>query len=276
MMAQRSSLLNAFAGIPHLLMLGVVTALLVSTGSTLAEQPKGTYSRKASFGAVLVSRDDLIDLFSKTYRIISAANQGAKADPIVSFEVGDGVTTLTLNNFPDHSVRFPTVVSYQASLLYFDRHGTPISKVAVRLRDFSREIEIAGADSEQVELLFAFLSQELSRHTTLLSGPLCRFIASWLGATLFVFMGLGVIPTNLGPNGRGVLLLLAVILALFLPLLPVAEVWLPGTAIYTGDASFVVRNAAWISFLGVLMTPLLTAIAMWYARHLATRSSGER
>ena len=38
-------------------------------------------------------------------------------------------------------------------------------------------------------------------------------------------------------------------------LLPWAE-WLPGLAVYRGDASFVVRNAAIISFLGLVVTLL--------------------
>ena len=79
-----------------------------------------------------------------------------------------------------------------------------------------------------------------------------------IGAGLLIIVGFMLVASagnavTLTPSVRLALALTGLILSLSVWLLPWEE-WFPGSAVYRDDASFLVRHAALISFLGLLAT----------------------
>ena len=139
-----------------------------------------------------------------------------------------------------------TYVSYQ----YRNRTGV-ISSISVGLLDSFRTLEMSGRSRDQVEAAASVASSIISQSETTVGGLFQRVIA---GSVLLVVGSILLIA----PFRRALWPSLALKLAgLFFSLsvwtLPWRG-WFPGSAVYRDDASFFVRHAALISFLGFLVT----------------------
>ena len=142
-----------------------------------------------------------------------------------------------------------TSVSYR----YLNRLGV-ISSIDIRFNDIRRELEISGRSRDQVEAAANLAGMIISQSETTLGGLMHRVI----GAGLLIIVGFMLVASagnavTLTPSVRLALALTGLIFSLSVWLLPWEE-WFPGSAVYRGDALFLVRHAALISFLGLLVT----------------------
>ena len=150
-----------------------------------------------------------------------------------------------------------TSVYYQ----YHNRTGV-ISSINVRLLDSSRTVEISGRSRDQVEAAASVAITIISQAEAIFGGSTQRSFGGFLLLVGSLILNVG--SWNLfWPAGRislaawltGPILILSMRLTgLFLAFsiwLPWGE-WFPGTAVYRDDASFLVRHAALISFLGFI------------------------
>ena len=139
-----------------------------------------------------------------------------------------------------------TSVSYE----YRNRTGG-ISSI-LRLSDVSRTLNITGRSRDQVEAAASVASSIISQSQTTVGGSFQRSILK------AVLLSVGIILVWMPGKFAfrliwGALQLVGFVLALSVWVLP-WEDWFPGSAVYRGDASFFVRHAALISFLGFLAT----------------------
>jgi len=175
----------------------------------------------------------------------------------------------------EEELRISLAVVYRVSFSY-DARGAPISSAVVDLNDWSRSVEIEGADPAQVDALFALLSQEVSGHSTWFGGTGFRFLIMlclWVTGTAFINLtfskGNLVFPA---PHVRPFVVVGLLILGLLFLIEPVGSRWFPGTVVWASHPSFWGRHSALISFIGAL----LGMVAILQAAYLARRSRQPR
>ena len=150
-----------------------------------------------------------------------------------------------------------TSVYYQ----YHNRTGV-ISSINVQLWDTNRTVEISGRSRDQVEAAASVASTIISQAETILGGSTQRIFGGFflLFGGLILNVGSLILSRSAGRISlapqltRPIVTLPMQLTGLILTLsiwLPWEE-WLPGTAVYRDDASFLVRHAALISFLGFI------------------------
>ena len=162
--------------------------------------------------------------------------------------------------------RVATSVSYR----YHNRAGV-ISSITLRFSDSYRTLEVSGRSQDQVEAVANLADTIVVEATTLFGGYEQRSLGGFLLfgiamtlVNLHWFVPNLKLPIHLALMATGCLCLVSVWL------LPWDE-WFPGLAVYRGDASFFVRNAAIISFLGLVATLL----SLFWGVASAIRSSGK-
>lgn len=215
------------------------------------------YSKKTRIGAIRFSQSDLLEILRKVGEVVDSANASYKSyygpsrtlsvgTEEVSIEIGGELTLERLRVAPQVAHRI---------FYWYRNEGAPISKVWFMFDDFSRAVEIEGGSPEQVDALFALLEKELGAYITWFSGPLFRFIlmvAFFLLGWIMLSLPARRTVTRLSANLAGLLfMILAPVLMFF------GVDWFPGVAVYAGEPSFLARNNPLISFLGLLLAPIL-------------------
>ncbi len=212
------------------------------------------FSTKREFGPVRFSQEQLLELVGRLR--VFAEQQGSTPaesdDTRQTLSLSDGQTTLRISEeISMETLGSAPPVATSFSYEYRNRIGV-ISSITIRLWDTSRTLEISGRSRDQVEATASLASTIITQAQTTVGGSLQR--AMW-GFFLIAF-GLILIFVPDGFAFRPIFLALKLtgtVLTLSVWLLPWEE-WFPGSAIYRGDASFLVRHAALISFLGFLAT----------------------
>lgn len=127
-------------------------------------------------------------------------------------------------------------------------------------------MEVTGTDHNQVDSLFTVLKDKLEYHTTWFGGirtriPLCAFVG--LGFFVIALVPQGVVRIGFNRGTLAISLGYATLLGWWL--LPL-ERWLPGFAVYSGDASFIIRNTAYITFAGLIATLIIPLIGFYWKK----------
>ena len=218
------------------------------------------FSTERRFGPVRLSQEELLELVD---RLRSFAEQqgptpAASDDAIQILSLSDGQSTLRIGQSTlriSEEISMETLgsappVATSVSYEYRNRTGV-ISSIRLRLSDASRTLDITGRSRDQVEAAASVASSIISQSQTTAGGRFQRsiwgFVLIAVGLTLVWMSGLSAFRPILGA-----LQLAGLVLTLSVWVLP-WEDWFPGSAVYRDDASFFVRHAALISFLGFLL-----------------------
>ena len=239
---------------------------------------KEMFSTKREFGPVRFSQEQLLELVDRLR--VFAKQQGSPPaesdDASQTLSLSDGQTTLRISEeisveTVDAAPPVATSVYYQ----YLNRTGV-ISSINIRLWDTSRTVEISGRSRDQVEAAASVASTIISQAETIVGGSTQR---GWGGFFLIVVglilsVGSGLILFLAPQLTRPILILsiqltgLIFTLSIWLPW----EEWLPGTAVYRDDASFLVRHTALLTFLGFIASIVAIFLsAVGIARELKAR-----
>jgi hypothetical protein len=231
----------------------VCLALLLMIGAGVSPAAE-RYERSVKIAPVRLSHADLMRLVGTLRSLTDTANNGAKTELPGSetLDLSGGDLTLSLETgFSLSDLRRAPATS--SSVRYsFTRLNAPIARVDLELLDFERTLRVQGAAPDQVDAMVAAFALQIAESTTMFGGLSFR---SWAGALLWIF---GFILINVPLLDRlaarrsifwfvGGAVLLSVWFAPW-------STWFPGTAVYPTEASFIVRNAASISFFGALLT----------------------
>jgi hypothetical protein len=122
---------------------------------------------------------------------------------------------------------------------------------------------VQGAAADQVDAIIAAFESQFADFATNLGGPTFRTIAGFAGFFCLMLLLLSAVASIVGESTdkrwslvSGIGPALAIIALNYLPW----DRWFPGTAVYAGDASFIVRNGALIGFLGTVVGVVSIAI----------------
>jgi hypothetical protein len=226
------------------------------------------YTQSTTFSTVRLSYADLADLAVRLHDLVAQANVAAKcASASEDLTVGDGSSSVELSGaFSQSSFRGAPAVAYTATYSY-RCYEAPISAVTLSLADFRRELTVSGRSRDQVAALSAVGSELVRQHESGVGGLRVRYIgacALLLLASVIASSGsylpyrtLKVVSWTAGP-----------LLSLSVWVFP-WDRWLPGAAFYAGDAAFLVRHAALVSFCGAVLTIITFVISMRLSRRPA-------
>lgn len=249
----RKSARNAL--IASLLMIGLAFA---SAGAE--------FSRTETFSPIRLTYDDMAVMIGRIHQFVTTANASVHSDNRYreDMTIRGKLSQVRLEgDFSISGFAGAPEEAYSVRYLY-SRDTAPISGVDIDLGDYRREVTVEGSSSDQVAALLSLLSEDLHSRETYLGGALFRIIC---GAILFglAIVAPGVSPTTQTKVTRIALLITAALVAGAVWVLP-WERWFPGTAVYSANASFLVRNSALISFIGTvagliaLLSPLFRTI----------------
>jgi hypothetical protein len=266
---------------PKYLFISLLYCLLISL-SLSSTYAQGTYSKKREFSAVSLSYDELKSIVNKVRTVIDSANSfDNKADSDIKFvserlSIDDGQTVITLSDVKDFGrVSNLPLVAYKVSY-YYRQPNKPISEVQFNLADYGRDLTIEGIVPEQVDALFALIGNELESRTTLWGGITARLVSVSVGYILLLciiarlafkrvevsWSGIHAFPRPNAPFWYVLLMLLFIASIVIIPWSISFTHFLPGFAIYSGDASFIVRNNALFGFLGLIIAPILFVLEL--------------
>jgi uncharacterized membrane protein len=157
-------------------------------------------------------------------------------------------------------------VAYGFSYGYFYPKGK-ISQVNLDFWDVGRRISIEGTESNQIDALFSMLKETIESKESLFGGPDFRnvlFLVLLMFFTWLVTVGFHR-SIKIGLKR----LILAFCILSGLGILYLKFNLFPGTAIYSGDASFIVRYSAYIGFLGLVFTTGLSLLLYYLSKKKA-------
>jgi hypothetical protein len=223
-------------------------------------------TRTTEYSALRLSYDDLSKTVIAIHHLVQKANEDVDCGgALESLEVDNGVSGITTSeDFSPAALSGAPETAYRAEY-YFSCWGqAPISKVTLWLWDTSRTLTVTGRSAEQVQALSSFVTGNLSQFESVWGGLGFREVGSIL---LVLIAWLPIMGARQGEIGRHFLLLVGFGLAVSLALgvCPWSK-WFPGTAVYSGSASFFVRNEPIISFSSVIVTLVTSGLGMWDAK----------
>ena len=217
------------------------------------------FSTEREFGPVRFSQEQLLELVDRLQVFAErlGSTTGESDDVSQTLSLSDGQSTLVISEaISVETLGSAPPVATSVSYRYLNRLGV-IRSIDVRFNDARRVLEISGRSRDQVEAAANLAGMIIRQSETTLGGLTHRTLLGGLllavGFMLVASAGNVVIDLTLTPPVRRALALTGLMLSLSVWLLPWEE-WVLGTVIYRGDASFLVRHAALISFLGFLAT----------------------
>ena len=209
------------------------------------------FSTEREFGPVRFSQEQLLELVNRL-RVL-AEQQGSTSaesdDASQTLSLSDGRSTLRISEeISMETLGSAPPVATSVSYEYRNRIGV-ISSITIRLWDTGRILKISGRSRDQVETAASVASTLISQAQTTVGGYFQR--SMW--GFFLIAVGLTLSFVKVSGQTPWILKLAGIVFTLSVWLLPWEE-WFPGSAVYRDDASFLVRNAALISFLGFLAT----------------------
>ncbi len=191
-----------------------------------------------------MSYDDLSRIVTKARQLIATAN--AAVDKKEEHELlleGDGASLQLSNDFSRAAFAGAPPVSYSVEYSYGNWAGSPICCVELHLSDVDRHLNVSGASQEQVDAVFTAIHAELRSREGGLGGMAFRITGGG------ILLSIGLVLSLLSvvyPKVRLKLSALGLVITAMVFLVPWRSLF-AGTAVYAGDASFVVRNGPEIS-----------------------------
>jgi len=216
-----------------------------------------THAREFEVSPVSMSYEELAALIAGTHDIIEKANAGVPQDqylhPIVSLSVAAGEDSVKTSDWtPITAEKALPPIAREVRFLYHWDSASPIAEVSVSLTDGARVVNVEGTDSAQVAALAEYLRNSLGTSATLLGGLRIRMPAFYGLMLLFILLSFVLSSRAAVP-----LKVVGAVLPISIPFIAFGlpwEVWLPGTAVVSGSASWVDRHANLLTVLGFFLS----------------------
>jgi hypothetical protein len=237
-------------------MLSVQSAivLLVAALFSVPAYAQINYSKTTDVSPLRISFAQLQDVLGKAALLMKSADTSNPIDyEQMELRAGELSVKMTGHVLEATGVKIPNVIdkfSYNAST----RDPAPISRLQLSFSDDFRTLSVEGQTPEQVDAVFAVVSDDLSKMSSSFGGRNFRSF----GVLLFPVLasGLVIVIFYWFESRRPILflpvsLIIALLAALiFLPF----NVWLAGFSAVQGDAAFLVRYGPEITFAGFLLS----------------------
>lgn len=231
-----------------------------------------------------LSQQDLIKILQKIHNLASSANKDIDSDRVeenLSLS-GSGVTIKQKGEpqiiSPMAGMDVANSVDYDYSC--YIKSGAPISKVNLRLYSFGRQVSIGGTSQEQVEAIAADIRQSFDRYVNWFGGTFANILMIVAADLFFIFFGMMVINFLERKYGPGpywkAFLPWAIIIGISLPFLFDWMKLFPKVAIYKESSSFIIRNTALFTFIGLvvgIIALILAIVGLRYPKPTNTNSA---
>lgn len=205
---------------------------------------------ETSIGALRIPASDLGVLIGKVEHLSRSSAGIAPDSQRGELALSDGVRTFQVSgDYSARSLEAAPKKSTEVSYSFYNAESA-ISQVSIELGNFDRTITVKGMDEARVESLAEFISAELRKHETYATGEWPRLGLALLSALLVVVAWRGgLVPAPLA-------FLIVGFVSFFLGS---ATSILPGTVIYQGELSFLVRYTPHFTFASLLLGVWVTA-----------------
>ena len=264
---------------------------LLACSDLFAAEPEPQYTRTRQLPALKMTFVDMQLVLDKAATLLADANREAKEakeakvkqakgfEAISSFFQSSPRETLTLGTGADEieiaGHRFPTNARVPKAAYAFSYSYSwgdmPVSKLELDLRDYARRLSVSGTAVNQVEAISAAIEGDLLQHSAT-GGDTLRYVVIFLGVFIFsALLVIGGVYCVLEHQWRyiGVPIVSLIGLVVLLITVPLKD-FLPGFAVYQGEASLIVRDAPQIAFVGLIITVVLSfLIPMFFTSHHA-------
>jgi hypothetical protein len=240
---------------------GTICFLLLAL-STCCDSSAQTFRRRSESPSVRLSYNDLTGIVERTRELIKTSNASFSASyesPHEYLDIDDGQAQVEItHDFSPASLGSAPEVAYSVRYQY-KYANAPVSSVEFTLADYSRSVAVEGQSRTDVDAISNLILSDLNKYSVSFSGPGFRTggsLALMVFSYCLIFFG---VLAPLSKRGRIVLIGLALCIWVAFYSVPWTE-WLPGTAVYSGDASWFKRNSPVLTFIGALL-PVFTSIS---------------
>jgi len=215
--------------------------LIASASHALGASVLPTYTKQAELGPIVMSYSDVDQLVTSLESQLAIANRKGKSDHSgkMSLSVEAGEDKVSINSW--RSLSDAKSLPEPGKKLSFDysSYDMPIERVEISLGDFQRRLVVEGTEKSQVDALFAYIKDALSRRTAWpLQGPLLRSIGGFVLLTIgleLVWLPLAMRPffrRLYSPVKIVIIQVLGVLIAISVFAFP-WDTLLPGFAVYS-------------------------------------------
>ena len=220
------------------------------------------YSKSVDLPPLRISYAELQTVLDKAASLMNTANMSA---PLwrEEMQLEKGVLRIRISGhqLEREGARLPEAID-QFEYIAWSRDSAPVGRLNLSFSNFSRTLSAEGQSPDQVDAIFSALRDDLWNFSTSIGGLYVSLFRFLFG--LFLAVGVFLLTvvwaesrdsTFLTPALVGAVLLAALIL------LPIGD-WLSGFAAVRGDASFVVRYGAEISFVALIVGLIALGISL--------------
>ncbi len=213
------------------------------------------YKRSYKFRSIHIERNELLKIATEIFLYVKNIN-GNVIETEGYLELGDDDYSTNLNLPLDQNIyeKFPRV-SYDGSLRITAYNGL-VSYVSFRLADYSRELTVIGTSNDHVIGVIKVVQEKLEPYESQFSGYGFRFILAIIFLTLFILL---ITPNwfHLKDRDQVILVIVSTIVVNLVPWLPFWPKVFPGFLAGIENRSFLERNAALFTFLGLVISMLI-------------------
>lgn len=229
------------------------------------------YTRSCEFQPIHIERNELLKAATEIFLYVKKINgEAVKSEGYIDLGRFDYSTKLDLPLEQNDYEKFPRI-SYNGVLRITAYNGI-VSSVDLRLSDYSRKLSVTGTNHDHVTGLIKVVQEKLEFYESHYGGPNFRFL---LGIIFFVLFTIAILIVILPKYARskdrhhdiiyGLSFLIFNILFNVLLYLPPWDKIFPGFLAGIENRSFLERNAAFFTFLGLVL-PILISVSRFIIR----------
>ncbi len=155
--------------------------LVLSVGQARIALASLPHTRSESLGPIVMTYHQLDQLVSSLRNQITVVNRASAADSLkrIQVEVVDATgRKVPLGPGGSCSLKDGAAMPEPGTSVQFEYRdfGMPVERVEISLNDYERKITVAGAESDQVDLIFSYVKDTLSAYVRPWQGQLFRFV----------------------------------------------------------------------------------------------------
>ncbi len=159
----------------------LVLALSASQGVNALDSPE--FTKQTELGPIVLSYSDVDQLVASLRDQIANANKIRAPDNAgrMSLTVAAGEETIAVNSWSSLSDAAKLPEPGRRLIFDYSNYYAPIKSVEISLNDYQRQISVVGSEKAQVDAIYAYLRDTLSRKIWPWQGPVLRFIGGAIG-----------------------------------------------------------------------------------------------
>jgi hypothetical protein len=137
-----------------------------------------TYTKQTELGPIVLSYSDVDQLVTSLEGQIAIANRKDRSDQSsrMSLSVEAGEDKVSVNSWRSLSDANRLPEPGKILSLNYSSYDMPIERVEISLNDYQRKIVVEGTERGQVDAIYAYIKDALSRRISPWRGPLLRSI----------------------------------------------------------------------------------------------------